>query len=293
MSASEAKSAWLQPARGDRFILDGNCRIGRVAGNQLVINTANVSRHHAAIHSQEPDEFLLIDLDSANGTFLNGHRLLRPTRLRDGDRLTIGEATFIFRQIVSVTPNSRDTAANIPTILEFREQLAWLLIADLKDFSEMIRNEEAGAVAIRLMSWFSSSQRIIEQRGGQIAKNLGDGFFAYWTLTDGGPEAVADTLRDLHRQEHSNELNFRFAVHYGLVTFGAAAKVSDGLMGVAVNYTFRLEKLASALGLPFCLSEAAQEKLAPHLPINPVDGEHELKGFPGRHRCFQIAWPPS
>lgn len=292
MSAPETAKAWLQPARGERFVLEGNCPIGRAPDNQIVINTANASRYHATIHAQERDVFLLLDLESANGTLLNGHRLLRATRLQDGDRITIGEAAFVFRQTVAPASIVGGNATNTPTIVVFKDQPAWLLIADLKDYSVMIRNEEAGALAVRLMSWFGSSRRIIEDRGGRIAKNLGDGFLAYWTLADGGPEAVAETLRDLHRQEHSDELNFRFAVHHGLVTFGAAAKVSDGMMGAEVNFTFRLEKLAGELGVTFCLSAAAQEKLAPHLPTAPVDGEHALKGFPGSHRCFQIVWPP-
>ncbi len=291
MSAPESKDAWLQPERGERIVLQGNFRIGRAPDNQLTINTANASRYHAAIHAQEPDEFWLLDLDSANGTFLNGHRLLRATRLRDGDRVMIGEATLVFRQAVTLAHDRGTATPSTATIVEFKEQPTWLLIADMKGYSVLCGNEKTRDVAVRLTAWFRASQRLIEQRGGRIGKYLGDGFLAYWTLSDGGTEAVAETLRDLHREEQNEELTFRFVVHHGLVTFGAAASLGEGMMGTEVNFTFRLEKLAAQLGLSFCLSAAAQEKLAPFLPTAPVDGAHALKGFPDSHCCFQIIWP--
>jgi hypothetical protein len=34
-----------------------------------------------------------------------------------------------------------------------------------------------------------------------------------------------------------------------------------------------------------------QARLQEHLPLEPVPGDHELKGFPGQHRCFSIRWP--
>jgi adenylate cyclase len=292
MNAPESSEAWLQPERGERIVLQGNCRLGRAPENQIVVNASNASRNHAAIHAQEPGEFWLLDLDSANGTFLNGHRLLRPARLRDGDRMMIGEATFIFRQAVTLAPRSGREGINTATIVEFKEQPTWLLMADMQGFSELCRNEAMRDVAVTLTEWFRESQRLIEQRGGRIGKYLGDGFLAYWTPSNGGAAEVAEMLRELHGRDHGKALKFRFVVHHGRVTFGGAATLGEErMMGPEVNFIFRLEKLASKLGLPFCLSAASYEHLAPLVPTAPVDGEHELKGFPGRHRCFQIVWP--
>ena len=292
MSAPESSGAWLQPEHGERIVLHGNCRLGRAPESQIVLQAANASRYHAAIHAQEDDEFWLLDLDSANGTFLNGHRLLRPARLRDGDRLTIGEATFLFRQVVAAASGTGRVGVNTATIVEFKELPTWLLMADMEGFSELCRNGAMHAVAVTLTEWFRESQRLIERRGGRIGKYLGDGFLAYWTPANGGAAEVAEMLRELHGRDHGKALRFRFAVHHGPVTFGGAATLGEErMMGPEVNFIFRLEKLAAKLGLPFCLSAAAHGLLAPLVPTVPVDGEHELKGFPGRHRCFQIAWP--
>lgn len=52
-----------------------------------------VSRRHSAIRTAEDQHLDLWDLGSSNGTFLNGQRLNahRPYRLRDGDRLRLGQ----------------------------------------------------------------------------------------------------------------------------------------------------------------------------------------------------------
>lgn len=55
-----------------------------------------VSRRHAAL-VQYRDHLHLVDLDSANGTFLGGQRLPPnvPARLRDGDQLRLGSLNLV------------------------------------------------------------------------------------------------------------------------------------------------------------------------------------------------------
>jgi pSer/pThr/pTyr-binding forkhead associated (FHA) protein len=65
----------------------------------LVINDAFISRTHAAI-LQEDEEFYVQDLNSKNGTFLNGERLQPGERsaqpLKHGDRLRFNTVEFEF-----------------------------------------------------------------------------------------------------------------------------------------------------------------------------------------------------
>jgi hypothetical protein len=58
---------------------------------------AGVSRRHAQL-LQEDDTWYVIDLDSTNGTFLNGVELTPKTRalLSDGDQITMGELQLVF-----------------------------------------------------------------------------------------------------------------------------------------------------------------------------------------------------
>lgn len=65
----------------------------------LVINDVYISRSHAAIF-QEGENFFLQDLNSKNGTFLNGERLAPGERsarpLKDGDKIRFNIVEFRF-----------------------------------------------------------------------------------------------------------------------------------------------------------------------------------------------------
>jgi membrane-bound lytic murein transglycosylase D len=64
-------------------------RIGRKADNDIVLSGNTVSGHHAEIH-RKSQSYLLRDLDSTNGTIVNGERI-REKRLQNGDQIEVGE----------------------------------------------------------------------------------------------------------------------------------------------------------------------------------------------------------
>lgn len=68
--------------------------IGRQTGASLRIRNAAVSRRHAVIE-KEGDRFVIADLDSRNGTFVNDVPVKR-CELHHGDRVQIGESQFFF-----------------------------------------------------------------------------------------------------------------------------------------------------------------------------------------------------
>ena len=65
-------------------------RIGRVPDNEIVVENLAVSRYHGII-DYEDGRYILTDLDSSNGTFVNGVRI-KKTELQDRDVITIGKA---------------------------------------------------------------------------------------------------------------------------------------------------------------------------------------------------------
>ena len=69
--------------------------IGRAVENEIVITSKRVSREHARVERQGR-RWVLADLGSTNGTFLNDERLLAPVELRDGDRISIGDVVLTF-----------------------------------------------------------------------------------------------------------------------------------------------------------------------------------------------------
>ncbi len=63
--------------------------IGRTPANDVTLDNAAVSRRHCKIELQG-DWAILTDLGSTNGTFLDGAKIDRPTRLRTGASIAIG-----------------------------------------------------------------------------------------------------------------------------------------------------------------------------------------------------------
>ncbi len=96
------------PTPGAAFTLEGDqLTIGRDSTNEITINDAEVSRRHARLTFQG-GKFVLEDLGSTNGTFVNGQRLAGPRVLKAGEVVSFGE------QIVLVFESSTfDPAATI------------------------------------------------------------------------------------------------------------------------------------------------------------------------------------
>jgi pilus assembly protein CpaF len=64
--------------------------IGRVQGNQIVLPRGNVSKQHARLECRG-GEFRLTDLNSTNGTYINGRRITETALVVPGDKVYIGE----------------------------------------------------------------------------------------------------------------------------------------------------------------------------------------------------------
>lgn len=78
------------------IIVRDSTSIGRGPKNEIVIQDISISRHHVKIE-KHPAGFKIVDLDSANGTYLNGRRI-KSGQLRDADIIEIGNLRFRFEQ---------------------------------------------------------------------------------------------------------------------------------------------------------------------------------------------------
>ena len=73
--------------------------IGRNRNSQIVINNNTISKDHAIIEFDEDGNAIIKDLNSSNGTYVNGQKLkVVPIRLKTGDKITFGkyDMEFIF-----------------------------------------------------------------------------------------------------------------------------------------------------------------------------------------------------
>lgn len=76
---------------------DNPIRIGRGLGSSLKIADATVSRNHAELVNTAPGRWLLRDLDSTNGSSLNGIRITGSAEVADTDLIGFGRATYRLR----------------------------------------------------------------------------------------------------------------------------------------------------------------------------------------------------
>src|SRR5437764_4669624 len=280
MNIAPEEGAWLEAADGTCHPIKGSCSLGRAGANTIVVESPKVSRRHALIHLQNIGELWLIDFGSSNGTFLNKRRIHHPIRLSDGDEITIGDQVFTLRQPVVVSEEYK-TDVMQRTLREIENIPCWLLVADIRGFTPLSRHMQSEDLDILLGAWIYRCKEIIENQRGVINKYLGDGFLAYWPDAATSPEQILAVISELKELQRKDWPEFRFVVHFGPVAIGGVASMgAESLMGGEVNLIFRLEKLASSLGAPCGLSEAAHNALGDLVAAEPL-GQFELKGFEG------------
>jgi len=92
---------------------EGTLRIGREKDNDLVLSSTDVSRHHAEI-VLKGDSIAIIDLQSKNGTYVNGKKIDK-SKLKVGDSIQIG--SYVLEVDVM-----RDEAETVPVTVKESEE---------------------------------------------------------------------------------------------------------------------------------------------------------------------------
>jgi pSer/pThr/pTyr-binding forkhead associated (FHA) protein len=99
------------PSSGKVFPLEkAELFVGRDLNNDVVINDPEVSRRHARFLLQG-NSYVLEDLGSTNGTFINGQRLASPYPLRDGEVITFGERINVVYELVVLDEDATQVTA--------------------------------------------------------------------------------------------------------------------------------------------------------------------------------------
>lgn len=106
----------LKPLQGGRpFVLDKPILlIGRHPDCDIILkNSGKISRKHCCVALVD-NRFVVRDLDSMNGVWVNGKRVEDTTRLKTGDELMIGDIPFALTRTEDVDRHSAD--ATVPEI---------------------------------------------------------------------------------------------------------------------------------------------------------------------------------
>jgi pSer/pThr/pTyr-binding forkhead associated (FHA) protein len=103
--APKARLIWRVPKGEEqvRLLVGDTIKIGRSRDCSISVVDTKMSRHHAEIRYDDQD-FIAVDLESANGTFVNGQRIRRSCRLKNGDALRLGGIQFRFECLAEEIP---------------------------------------------------------------------------------------------------------------------------------------------------------------------------------------------
>ena len=82
------------PEKTFRILTGGIRTIGRSTGADFIVDAALVSRVHCRLSALTTGELEVRDLDSTNGTYVNGARV-ETARLTSGDRLKVGRVELV------------------------------------------------------------------------------------------------------------------------------------------------------------------------------------------------------
>ena len=277
-----------------RIELGNTTSIGRATANTICLKEdAAASRQHALVRRQGEAEFSLLDLGSANGTYLNEKLLLVPTVLKSGDCVRVGETILRFElHGVPAAELSGTQTIYERTRMAVRMSQMTILVCDIRNFTRIGELLAPDILSRFLGSWFRDASEAILSRGGVVDKFIGDAVMAYWPVNPAAPAAAAESAVEtaviLHRLAEKVALHdypdfpFRVGVgiNQGLVSCGNVGVQSGRdltIMGDAVTLAFRLESVCKVKKVPIVVGAEIAAVLGKSRAWIPL-GEVQLKG---------------
>lgn len=115
--------SWAENSHMEQREINPFLSLGRDKDNLVCLNDDFISRRHCRIQKNNEEGFVLQDMNSRNGTFLNGSRVFRAI-LRHKDRIQIGDREFVFSftksqntsHMQSKNPYFREQLQNLPNM---------------------------------------------------------------------------------------------------------------------------------------------------------------------------------
>jgi len=280
--------SWLRLPNGERHVLDGTCSIGRAPDNALPLADNEVSRRHAIIQAQGELEFWLVDLGSANGTYVNGRRISHSVRLHNGDIIRIASHELEFATEAHSATHSAGQQTLASTMIHIRQAQCWLMVADIVGSTQLSHTLPDAQFPRMTGTWFKNCRQIIDECGGHMSKYLGDGFFCYWEDTEDSAIQVRQAVAKLYEVQLAANPPFRLVLHFGTAMLGTVPTMNElNLHGPEVNFVFRVEKVAATQKQNILFTEAAVKRMAAEKEVRFVS-ECAVEGFSKTYPFFTL-----
>jgi len=283
-----------------RVLLDqGNTwRIGRGDANAIVIPDDLVSRNHALLQRTESGDYILIDMGSRNGSFVNGIRVSIPATVKDGDTITLGPYSLTFHKPAGSTlPHTAPAAGPEAEATKgfFAPRLTTVLVVDVRGFTQLTQSIPEELLCQVIGTWFREGGQIMQQQGSWAQKYIGDALMAVWVHMKGPDQEVIEIMRalsELVRLTSTLEERYGLAapirvgagLNSGLATVGNAGSREIGdytALGDTVNAAFRIETATKEICQDLAIGQQTYDTLRKSSNPDPyfVQRTVSLKGY--------------
>jgi len=261
------------------------CRIGRHPHNTIELPDESVSRSHAMVQFADAGTCYLYDLDSRNGTFVNGRRVSAPTMLRHGDRITIGLYHLEFvhegsQPAEAVQSSSPDTVASADL------QQVTVVAVDIRDYPQLAQHLGETRIAEVVSAFHREAGTILEEMGVWTHKCTEGSIIAVWVHRSIKPplsvvlsafESVARLARAAASLDGRFGLDVPVQIRAGLDTGKASIQTLEGRMASnfaalddAIHSAFRIESRTRELDREVAFGFATGEILRQGVALGKV-----------------------
>jgi len=236
----------------------------------------------------------LYDLDSRNGTMLNGQRVSAPTLLRHGDRITIGPYDLGFVQDETVVRALADMQASAADALALAEQQqVTTVVINIRDYAGLERCLGVVRVADVVAALHQEAREILEDMDVWTQKHLGPTILAIWVhrsmkvplnVVLSAFESVSRIARAAGALQGRFGLDVAVQISAGLETGKASLTGLDsrgssdlGALDDAVNRAFRNYSTATELDREIAFGAATGEILSQGVALRDLAQQYSVK----------------
>jgi adenylate cyclase len=261
------------------------CRIGRDPHNSISLPNSSVSRAHAMVQFTDAGACYLYDIESRNGTFLNGRRVSAPTMLHDGDLITVG-----LYQLKFVHEGSQSQEATPPAALDTQATTEWpqvtVVAVDIRDYAGLAQRLGETRMAEIAGAFHRDAGVILEEMGVWTHKCTEGSIVAVWVHRSIKPplsvvlsafESVARLARAAAALEGRFGLDAPVRISAGLdtgqasvETLGNRAASDLAALDDAVHRAFQIDSHTQELDCEVAFGSATGEILCQGVALGKV-----------------------
>lgn len=281
----------LTSADGRAIVVGDGDVVGRtVVGKEMLDMHEQVSRRHAQFVRREGTWFV-IDLNSSNGTFLEGKRIPpgEKVQLRNGQEIRISPV-FVANVMIKDAALKKEEAAPPhhagPDETQPGRKTIVILFADLKGSVDFF--QEKGTIVAQkwIVNLYRLLASIIKTHHGEHLKNIGDAILAVFDDPHEAARAALDMQADLRRHNRESDDMGQYYLRIGL-NMGTVILENHDVFGNAVNIASRVQAIAPPEHIYITQRLYDEIKISKEMQFRFI-GDEQLKGVKEKTPIYEI-----